>query len=252
MDAQPKDTGAPRENRGRDEGNWAKPVERLSVNSTPSGALNLNVNGRQTLSPLQGFGQLWQKTYQVKLAGVSIPPTEVVRTWKERFPEFQPPSNRFFPSVAGVKPGEVVLINAMTPGGPVSTGVMVMYSDDESFTLMTPQGHPEAGWITFSAFTQDGVTLARVQSLARANDPIYEVAFRIAGASLQENIWRHVLTSLAAHYGVKSEVEITKSCVDPRVQWSQTGNIRHNAQVLTLLYTLSSPLRKLLRHAPSR
>ena len=38
------------------------------------------------------------------------------------------------------------------PGGmKLSTGVMVLYADDESFTLMTPQGHMFAGWITFSA-----------------------------------------------------------------------------------------------------
>ena len=32
------------------------------------------------------------------------------------------------------------------PGGmKLSTGVLVMYADDESFTLMTPQGHMFAG-----------------------------------------------------------------------------------------------------------
>ena len=29
----------------------------------------------------------------------------------------------------------------------LSTGVMVLYADEESFTLMTPQGHMFAGWI---------------------------------------------------------------------------------------------------------
>lgn len=231
----------------RDAGNWAKPVEHLKVNNAPGGALNLNVDGRQTLSPLKGFGQLWQKTYQVRLKGAAVLPTEVVRVWKERFPEFQPPENRFYPSVAGVKPGEVVLINAMTPGGPVSTGVMVMYSDDESFTLMTPQGHPESGWVTFSAFESNGCTVAQVQSLARANDPIYEIAFRLVGSSLQENIWRHVLASLAKHFAVSATVELTKSCIDPRLQWSEIGNIRHNAQMHTLIYTMTSPVRGLLR-----
>jgi hypothetical protein len=231
----------------RDAANWAKPVERLSLNNAPGSALNLNVDGRQTLSPLRGFGQLWQKTYQVRLKGAAVLPIEVVRVWKERFSEFQPPENRFYPSVAGVKPGEVVLINATTPGGLVSTGVMVMYSDDESFTLMTPQGHPESGWVTFSAFESDGCTIAQVQSLARANDPFYEIAFRLVGSSLQENIWRHVLISLAKHFEVNASVELTKSCIDPRLQWSEVGNIRHNAQILTLLYTMTSPVRKLLQ-----
>src|SRR5687768_7524389 len=103
---------------------WARSGSRLKVNNLPDGALNLNVEGRNVVGPLQGFGQLWQKTYRLPLAGASVTPREVIRIWKERFPEFQPAQNRFYPSLAGIHPGEVVLINAMTPGGPVSTGVM--------------------------------------------------------------------------------------------------------------------------------
>lgn len=227
----------------RDAGNWAKSGENLRVGDLPKEATNLNVEGRRVNSPLEGFGQLWQKTYRVRLSGTKVTPTEVVQTWKEHFPEFQPPENRFYPSVAGVAPGEVVMINAMTPGGPVSTGVMVLYSDEESFTLMTPQGHPESGWVTFSAFEEEGVTVAQVQSLARANDPIYEMAFRLVGASLQEKIWTHVLTSLAKYYGVQGAVSVQKTCVDPKMQWSGFKNIRHNAQISTLLYTLGTPFR---------
>ena len=41
------------------------------------------------------------------------------------------------------------------PGGmKVKTGVMVLYADEESFTLMTPEGHMFAGWITFSAYQE--------------------------------------------------------------------------------------------------
>jgi hypothetical protein len=250
MSAEPNNSRQPG-NPHRDAGNWAKPVERLQVGDARQGALNLNVEGRQTLSPLKGFGQLWQKTYQIKLKGVTATPEEVVRVWKERFPDFQPADNRFYPSVAGVKPGEVVLINAKTPGGLVSTGVMVMYSDDESFTLMTPQGHPESGWVTFSASEEDGCVVAQVQSLARASDPVFEVAFRLIGSNLQENIWRHVLTSLAANFGVEADVELSKTCVDPRLQWSQMGNIRHNSQMLTLLYTVTSPFRRIFRRSAS-
>ena len=32
----------------------------------------------------------------------------------------------------------------------LSTGVMVMYVDDESFAFALPEGHMFAGWITFS------------------------------------------------------------------------------------------------------
>jgi hypothetical protein len=231
----------------RDDEAWAQPVSRLKVGQLPDGALNLNVEGRQVVGPLQGFGQLWQKTYRVRLHGAQVTPAEVVAAWKLDFPKFQPPENRFFPSVAGVKPGEVVLINAQTPGGMVSTGVLVMYADDESFTLMTPQGHPESGWVTFSAYEQDGCTVVQVQSIARANDPFYELMFRVMGAKEQERIWRHVVTSLAAHFGVTTEVEFAKTCVDPRIQWRRTRNIWHNAAIRTTIHKMSAPVRWIRR-----
>ena len=66
---------------------------------------------------------------------------------------------------------------------PVYTGVRVLYAD-ESFTVMTPEGHPESGWNTFSAYQdEDGTAAAQIQSLARANEPIYELGFRIVGST---------------------------------------------------------------------
>gem|GEM_PF-2430343 len=135
----------------RDAANWAHRTEGLKVGALPPEAVNLNVDGRQVVGPLQGFGQLWQKTYRVRLEGCAATPEEAIAVWKANFPAFQPPQNRFFLSVAGVAPGEVVLINASLQGIPMQTGVLVLYADDVSFTLMTPQGHPESGWVTFSA-----------------------------------------------------------------------------------------------------
>ena len=53
----------------RDAANWAKSVSRLRVSEVPEGALNINVEGRRLASPIQGFGKMWQKTYQVRLPG---------------------------------------------------------------------------------------------------------------------------------------------------------------------------------------
>src|ERR1043165_1140518 len=181
-------TPDPQPSQPRDAANWAGRVETLKVADVPTGAVNINVEGRRVVGPLQGFGALWQKTYQVRLGGQHLTPAEVVRVWKERFPEFQPPQNKFFPSVAGVAPGEVVLLNASLQGLSVGTGVMVLYADDESFTLMTPQGHPESGWVTCSAFgdkEDEGTVVVQIQSMARANDPVYEVGFRLFGARAQ-------------------------------------------------------------------
>ena len=226
---------------------WARSGANLKVSNLPAGAVNLNVDKRQVVGPLQGFGQLWQKTYRVRLDGVEVTPVEVIAIWKQEFPKFQPSQNRFYPSLVGIQPGEVVLINAMTPGGLVSTGVMVLYADDESFSLMTPQGHPESGWVTFSAYHENGGTVVQIQSMCRANDPFYELAFRIIGSRLQERIWKHVLSSLAGHFGVTAEVEMTKTCVDTRLQWSQVKNLWHNAQIRTLMYSAGTPVRWMRR-----
>ncbi len=223
---------------------WAQRVDRLKAPDAPPEALNLNVAGRRAVGPLQGFGQLWQKTFCIRLVGASVTPAEVIAEWKAELPRFKPAESRFYPSPGGIARGEEVLINAWTPGGPIATGVVVLYADDESFTLMTPEGHPESGWVTMSAYVEDGVTVAQVQGLARASDPIYELAFRAMGSRLQDTIWEHVLTELAAHFGVKGQpVEVDRWLLDPKVQWRRAGNIWHNAQIRTILYQLAAPIR---------
>jgi hypothetical protein len=232
------------EKQPRDAAFWAKKVERLEVSEVPEGAANVNVQGRREVGALQGFGKLWQKTYRVRLVGANVTPAKVVPDWKEHFPELQPPNSRFYPSLAGVAPGEVLFISASVGGMPVYTGVRVIYADDESFTLMTPEGHPESGWNTFSAYQdEDGTTVAQIQSLARANDPIYEIGFRIVGSTTQERIWTHVLKSLAAHFGVNEPVSLEKICVDPKLQWSEVKNVWRNAGARSMLYTMAGPMR---------
>jgi anti-anti-sigma factor len=228
--AQPKVTKRPTDS-------WAKPVERLNIAETHAGAQGLNVQGRRLFGPLQGFGRLWQKTYRIDLRNSTLTPQEVIASWKQSVPNLKPPQKRFYPSSIGITPNELVLIDARTPGGPISTGVMVLYAGAESFTLMTPAGHPEAGWVTFSSYVEDGCTFAQVEVMARAGDPLYELAFRLAGSKLQDQIWTHVLTTLAAQLGTSGEVQMHKTLLDPKLQWVRAGNIWYNAQLRTLLYS---------------
>jgi hypothetical protein len=230
----------------RDSAFWARDPAALKVVTVPHGAVNLNVEGRRIAGALQGFGQLWRKTYRIRLRGVQVPPAEVVAVWKARFPEFQLPHNHFYPSLDGIAPGETLLINAAVQGMPLHTGVYVIYADDESFTVMTAEGHPESGWNTFSAYgDDDGCTVAQIQSLARATDPIYELGFRLVGSTEQERIWTHVLEALADHFGVRELVQIERECIDPKRQWSRAVNLRYNASIRSIGYTMTTPLRPL-------
>jgi anti-anti-sigma regulatory factor len=224
---------------------WAKPVPTLSLAVKIKGARNLNVAGRRAVGPVNGFGPLWQKIYRLSIDNSIITPEEAIAALKQNFPAFQPTSNRFSPSPAGITPGEIVLIDAMTPGGPVATGVLVLYADNKTFTFACPQGHPESGFVTFSAHKQSGGIVVQILGLARANDPLYESAFRVVGSQVQIRIWTHVLSSLAAHLGVPARISIDALCVDEKLRWSQAKNIWYNAQARTLLWEPVYLMKKL-------
>lgn len=216
---------------------------KLKVSEKPPEATGMNVEGKAPTFPDDGFGQLWRKTYQVRLVGKSISPEEAVATWKERLPEFMPENSRFYPSFRGIDAGQVVLIDAKMPGGaPVSTGVLVLHSDATRFTVVTPQGHPEAGYNSFSAHREGDATVAQIQSMARAADPVYEFGYRfLGGMKHQENIWRHVLTELARYYGLRRPtIEMRREKLDSGVQWTKAFNVWHNALIRT---TVTAPFR---------
>jgi hypothetical protein len=232
----------------RDAASWAKSVSQLNVSDVPEGAVNINVEGRRLSSPIQGFGKMWQKTYQVRLPAERVSAEQLIATWKQRFPDFWPDGNRFYAPLTGIEPGEVALLNMTLPGKmKLSTGVMVLYADNESFTLMTPQGHMFAGWITFSALEVDGQTVAQAQVLMRASDPIFELGLTMGGHKQEDLFWQHTLTALATHFGHDASVDTQVVCVDKKRQWSRWRNVWHSSAIRSTLYTMGAPGRALKR-----
>jgi hypothetical protein len=47
-------------------------------------------------------------------------------------------------------------------------------------------------------------------------------------------------------------VQITSTCIDKHVQWSQFWNIWQNAAIRTLLYKLLAPVRWMLKRVPHK
>lgn len=211
----------------------------------PEGATGINVSGRRLAGPIQGFGKMWQKTYQVRMPREAGSATEVIATWKQRFPEFWPEGNMFYAPLTGIEPGEVGLIDMRLPGKmKLSTGVMVLYADEESFTLMTPQGHMFAGWITFSAIEREGETVAQAQVLMRASDPIFEVGLVLGGHRQEDTFWNKTLERLAGHFWQDdAEVDTQVVCVDKKRQWSNWTNVWHSSAI----YTMGTPARWMRR-----
>ena len=233
----------------RDAGNWAKNVSTLDVGELPEGAINKNVQGRRVTSPVQGFGKMWQKTYKVILPGRSPSPQEVVSTWKKRFPEFWPPGNNFYGPFTEIVPGEVAVLNLSMPGRvKLSTGVLVLYADDESFTFMTPEGHMFAAWITFSSFEATEGTVVQVQLLIRASDPIFEIAMSLGGSRKEDKFWHETLRNLSRHFGVEDpRIDMQIVCVDKKRQWSSARNIWKNSAVSSGVYAAGAPFRAIAK-----
>jgi hypothetical protein len=228
----------------RDAAHWAKAVSRLDVSEMPEDAVNL-VSGKRLAGPIQGFGKMWQKTYQAALPREAVSPQDLISTWKQDFQSFWPEGNRFYAPLTGLAPGEVALINARVPGSSMklSTGVMVLYADEESFTLMTPQGHMFAGWITFSATEREGSTIAQAQVLMRASDPIFELALALGGHAQEDRMWTTTLGRLAARFDVETDVEVAVVCVDKRRQWSRWTNVAQSTAIWSTVFALGAPFR---------
>ena len=235
----------PSESEPRTTEGWAKPVKALEVAGVEPGGPAINVAGKRPTSPIQGFGRMWQKTYRVRLVGAETTPRELTAIWKERFGSFWPAKTRFFAPLSGIAPGEVAALNMSMPGGlKLSTGVLVMYADEESFTLMTPQGHMFAGWITFSCFEDDDdVTCAQAQVLMRASDPLYEIGMTMGGHGQEDRHWEHTLRELARHVGVEGEISTESVCVDRRRQWSNMANVWQNAGIRLGIHMTGAPIR---------
>ncbi len=101
-----------------------------------------------------------------------------------------------------------------------------------------------AGMITFSSFEEDDNTIAHIRALVRANDPFYEMSFRLGfGHTAENQFWRDTLQNLAAHFGVNNAAQQKVICVDPKVQWREARNIWQNAAMRTGIYTMLAPVR---------
>jgi anti-anti-sigma factor len=228
---------------------WARSVERLSIKDISAEAMNRNVDGRQTTSPVKGFGQLWDKKYRLRIQDPKLAPREVISIWRSEFPDFWPAGNRLFTSgKAAITPGAVAVLNLRLPGGLVlATGLMVIYADDTSFSFITIQGHVISGWITFRSFRENSSTTLQVHPIFRASDPLMELGFRFGAARQEDQFWHRTLGNLASRLGVQGKVEQQDVLVDPRVQWSELKNLWYSAAIRSSLYMPLYMLKRLLK-----
>ena len=233
----------------RDQESWARPVGRLTTTATTTGLDT--VTGKRVSGPVQGFGQMWQKTFTGRVPAAEHAPEAVVAHWKAAFPTFWPKGSTFYAPLAGITPGEVALFEVPpVPGSPVkmSTGVLVIYADRESFTFMTPEGHTLSAWITFAARREGDVVVASAEALERPADPFDEIAYKLGGNRQNNKFWEATLHNLAIMVGVPTPtVDTHVTCIDGNRQWRYWRNVRNSATIRSARRTLTAPVRKLTR-----
>lgn len=205
----------------------AEPVreEELAPEVSPT-----NVAGRRVSGPSQGFGQLWRKRFWV-LLDPAFPPTDVVHEWKRNFSEFWPGESQLTGRI-----DEQAVTGAdleMPAGTKIATGLVVVRSDVDSFTLMTLQGHIFAGWVRFGARDDGPTTRVEVEVLMRAGDPVYEAGLMLGGHKREEEFWKQTLVKVASHFDQPAPVAMEATLEDGRRQWSRVRNTWYNAAIRT-------------------
>lgn len=165
-----------------------------------------------------GSGYLIQRDYWAVLRECSLTPHDVIRILRKRFCELPP--EQFVRFTRNTDAGELldleeVLTVAIRGAGEV--GVRVIHTDDNSITLGTLKGHPEAGRITFGAYrTEQGDVIFHIRSRARSKSPFYLAGFLTAGDAIQTNTWTDLIDRFAhtVGEGVIGKIQALERTVD--------------------------------------
>ena len=225
-------------------GNWAANGHRLcrSAGADRAPTTAWGVTGRRVTGPEQGFGRLWQRTYTCPIGDVRPRRSEAIAEWRAHFGEFWPGRQPVLRRVEGINPGDVAPIAVAAGGGlKLTTGVLVLYADDESFSFMTPEGHMFAGMITFSAHENAGGTVLQTQVLDPAQRPALRAGHGRDEADGGPLLGRHHAQPRQRLGAVGCNVDVTSIVVDRKRLWRNARNIRYNAGVRSVLHLAAAP-----------
>jgi uncharacterized protein (UPF0548 family) len=153
----------------------------------------------QVLPATQGAGPLLQRDYWAVFAGCGLRPSEVIAHVKSHFCELPPASLVRFLAPAGISLNAELDIQIVPAQ---SCRVRVMHDDEQSVTLGTLEGHPEAGRITFGAYRNpDGDVIFHIRSRARSASASKRLGFLAIGDAMQTNTWTDFINNTAAAVG---------------------------------------------------
>ena len=153
------------------------------------------------LPATEGAGPLLQRDYWAVFEGCSLKPSEVMAYVKSHFCELPPASLVHFTVDGGLEPAAELDIR-IKPAQ--HCRVRVIHADEQSLTLATLEGHPEAGRITFGSYRNEaGDVLFHIRSRARSSSRTTFLGFLAIGEAMQTNTWTDFITHAAAAVGAR-------------------------------------------------
>jgi hypothetical protein len=155
------------------------------------------------LTACDGCGPLLQRDYWAVIDGCTLSPPALMQAVAERFMELPPDDLVMFtrePGASGpLALGEEIMVRIRMVG---SCRVRLVHQNDQSLTLATLPGHPEAGRITFGAYRNDaGDVIFHIRSRARSSTQANYVGFLTAGDPMQTATWTDFVASVARSFG---------------------------------------------------
>jgi hypothetical protein len=155
--------------------------------------------GDALLPATRGAGPLLQRDYWAVFADCTRTPSELIREVKMHFGELAPRTLVEFSAPEGLVK-DAILDILIRPAQ--RCGVRVIHEDDQSVTLGTLDGHPEAGRITFGAYRNDaGEVVFHIRSRARSAGTLKRLGFLAIGEAMQTNTWTDFIKSTAVLVG---------------------------------------------------
>lgn len=150
-----------------------------------------------------GSGPLLQRDYWAVLEGCRGSAAEVARAVAGDFWKFAPAEMVTFRRTDGttrpLREGDEMDVDIKVAG---SFQVRVAHVDELSLTVVTLEGHPEAGRITFGAYPNArGEIVFHIRSRARAGSRERYLGFLAAGEPMQTLTWSGFINAVAAAVG---------------------------------------------------
>jgi len=150
-----------------------------------------------------GVGDLTHRRYSIEVPRSTFTRQSLIREIQQRVHELSPSALAEFEKTSGHTSYMVVGDEYdVTMLGPWNGRVRVAKVADDSFTLITLDGHPEAGHITFTVedhVNQPDAFVVSIESWARSRDKTVQVAYDTmsVGRQVQAEVWVTFLQRVA-------------------------------------------------------